>query len=322
MTTIAKFVFVGYAFAFCAASAYAQDDAGAASGALSPPLSQFDRMQAREAARAAEIRKQWLAGHTMAPSLEPTITGGNILTSKLNAARQPAAPEYSVTFNTGPSGLSSVEAYFYSPGEKQYIYVAYGAPNPAPPLTSGTLKILQPGNSYTDGMFSPYSVPGTWQLEDLYIYDRASNYTRYTQQQVAALFPGTSIALTNNGKPDGVDPVIAAGKILTPTVKLSSTYPFFRTELTVSDNLSGVHDVGVWIQPPGGGNYMSGYNDPPAPVKSGKLVVYNDLGTSPKTGTWTITELEICDVAGNCVQDYDASDIQSLFGTTTFKVRN
>lgn len=323
MTAIAKLAFVCGAVGCCAAFAFAQDGARTAKIVLTPQSSLSDQMRAREAARAATIRKEWLAaGHTIEPAGEPQITAGKVLTPKLNAAKQPAAPEYSVTFKTGPAGLSFISAYFDSPGGTQSLEVSYSTSSNPLPVTSGTLKIRQPGNSYGEGMFNPYSIPGSWVLEYLYIYDRASHQTSYDQTQIAALFPSATIALTNNGKPDGVAPVISAGKILTPTVKLSSTYPYFRTQLTVSDNLSGVNSVAVWVRAPGSSDIMSGYNQPPAPLKSGKVGVANTLGASPKTGTWTIAEVDVCDVARNCLYDSSASDIQGLFGTTTFKVRH
>jgi hypothetical protein len=57
------------------------------------------------------------------------------------------------------------------------------------------------------------------------------------------------------------------------------------------------------------------------PLLSGKAKSFTNIG-SAITGQWTIQQLGVCDIAGNCLYDTNSADIQSLFGTTTFKVTN
>jgi hypothetical protein len=281
---------------------------------MSPELSAFGE---RDEARAAELRQAWLASGRPRPTTAPVIVSGKILTPTLNVTVAPAAPEISVKFQTGPAGLAYIVAYYYSDTSGQLRYATYYAPGDfdAPSPAKGRLKIEQP----IYGALGLYSAAGSWTLEQLTIADAAGNSTVYTGSQLASLFPSLNITVTNSGTPDTQKPVVTAGKILTPTVKLSSAYPSFRAKLTVSDNLSGVANVCVYVQEPGTGGGFCDDGTPPSPLLSGTVDGDTILKGDP-TGTWTIFGYQVCDVAGNCVFDDSAADVQALFGTTTFTV--
>jgi hypothetical protein len=69
-----------------------------------------------------------------------------------------------------------------------------------------------------------------------------------------------------------------------------------------------------------GGNCFDDTNYLSAPQLSGSQKDYNYFGDQTITGQWSIAGFGICDVARNCMSDYDATDIKALFGTTTVKV--
>lgn len=279
----------------------------------------YSALKARVVARAIALRQAWVASGHPPTTTAPVIVSGKILTPALNVTTAPAAPQISVKFETGPAGLSYIQAYFVSDTSGQVRYATYYAPGDvdAPSPTKGTLKIEQP----VGGALSLYSAAGSWTLASLTIQDAAGNYTSYSGSDLASLFPGLNITVANSGTPDTQNPVITAGKILTPTVKLSSAYPSFRTQLTVSDNLSGVASVCVYVQEPGSGGGFCDDGTPPSPLLSGTVQGDTILKGDPP-GTWTIFGYQICDVAGNCVFDTSPSDMQALFGTTTFTVTN
>jgi hypothetical protein len=81
-----------------------------------------------------------------------------------------------------------------------------------------------------------------------------------------------------------------------------------------------VGEICIDVMDPDSNEYSCGYDIPSSP-QSGAVNTGTSIDGGP-AGTWTIYDYEVCDVAGNCVYDANPSDIQSLFGTTTFKVKN
>jgi hypothetical protein len=207
-----------------------------------------------------------------------------------------------------------------NPGQSLFVY--YNAPFKAPSPANGTLKFQQVGLGYGTGAFNPYSAPGKWNLASGSVSDCAGNYTSYNAAQLQPLFNTTSIIVVNKQKPDTSPPLVSTGTILTPKVSLSSQFPDFGTLLTVSDDVSGVSYTLVSVCPPsgsGGSCWVSNIH-PPTPILNGKTKNYVYLGSQSITGQWTIFEVGICDIAGNCVYDTNSADIVSLFGTNSFRV--
>ncbi|HEY1961751.1 MAG TPA: hypothetical protein VGG69_04985 [Rhizomicrobium sp.] len=250
-------------------------------------------------------------------------------------AKPPAAPKVTLNFQTGSSGIESVSLYFHTiSANRQQLYLSHSITYKSPAVTQGTWPLQDIGDSFGYGAFNPYSTPGKWVLDNAYIYDQAGNYTAYSEADLATLFgcPGATdcitVKVTNNGTPDAKPPSITAAKIQTPKVSLASPPASFAASLTVSDNVSGVHYSWVEVCPPNGsgGNCVSYSNYTTSPLLSGKITNYDwvcgstDKCSTTSTGLWTIYAFGACDVANNCVSDYNATDIGNLFGTTTFKV--
>jgi hypothetical protein len=272
--------------------------------------------------QAAQRREAWIASGQLPPIIQPQITSGKILTPTLNVEKAPAAPELSVTFTTGSAGVGGIDAVFVSASTSQILYSNY---NPTSWPTQGTVAFLTPTGSYlglySGGALGLYAAPGTWSLLELSISDRAGNYIVYTQSQLAAIFPSLTITVTNPLKPDTTAPVVSAGKILTPVVHLSSANKDFAVNLTVSDDLSGVFQKCVYVTSPSNAGPFCDKSFTASPVVNGSVNAYFDLAGMAK-GTWTISGYFVCDVAGNCKQDLNATDVKNLFGTTTFTVTN
>jgi hypothetical protein len=287
---------------------------------------QFALLRSQAEARAAQLRAAWIgAGHSI-PTSAPVITSGKILTPTIKTTVAPAAPKFSVTFN-GSTRLSSVEAVFSSKSTAQELEVEYSTPEGALAPTSGTIVIQQPGRPisfFSPENFTLYSAPGTWTLSYLLIADTAGNTNVYDESQIATLFGGANtITVTNPASPDTAAPIVSAGTILTPTVHIKSATPSFGAQLTVSDNLSGAFFSCVFIEAPGATTSSCYDNFSPAPTLSGNLRTWDYIGSTGKTGTWTITGYEVCDAATNCLLVFNnASAVQALFGTTTFTVTN
>ncbi len=270
-------------------------------------------------ARAAVLRRAWLASGHKAPAAGPAVISGILLTPNLDVDKAPAAPDISVNFQAA-AGLSFISACFTSNTTTQTSCTVYEVPFGLSGPTGGKLRIRQPAGG--GGSLNLYAAPGAWSLTDLFLADMSGAVVNYNQSQIPTLFPGGStINVTNIRTPDTSPPVITAGKVLTPVVSLSSANPGFGVQLTVSDNLSGVGQLCIEVSDPNGGGYLCDATLPPSP-RSGKVETAVYIGNSVPTGTWKITYYSVCDVAGNCISDNNPADIQSLFGTTTFTVTN
>ena len=202
---------------------------------------------------------------------------------------------------------------FSSPNGNESLSVSY---SPFGIVTHDHVKVAQPGS------VPYYSQPGQWMLTAAYLGDYSGNYASYTQAQLAALFPTPYITVVNNGPIDITPPTVKSGKVLTPTVSLSSPVPVFEATLTGRDDLSGLYAPYVGIEQPGGSYSLVDNALMPFPLKSGTGTAYSTVYAGAPTGTWTITFYAFCDVAGNCFTDSSAADVQTLFGTTTFQVTN
>src|SRR5690242_9987684 len=148
------------------------------------------------------------------------ITAGQLVTTSLNVAKQPAAPEISVTYQGCNPGLLQIDAVFRSSSTPvQLLETTFNLGSVhAPPSTQGTVKFKDIGERYGFGQFNPYSAAGTWTLTDVYIRDLATVYTHYDQAALTPLFNTLTLTLTNNRTPDTTAPVINSGQVLTPTV--------------------------------------------------------------------------------------------------------
>ena len=282
-------------------------------------------------ASAAVVGRGWIAsGYRPQPTtVSPCeITAGRILTPRLDVANPPAAPKIETTFRNCTPGVKNIYARFQSSRSVQYMDTYYAANDSDPPRVAGTVQFARIGLAYPVGAFTPYSQPGVWALSQLSISDRQGNARDYQGAALASLFPSLGIRLTNAGTADSMAPLITAGQLLTPTVRLSSAWPAFGAKLTVSDDVSGVAYTFVTVCVPGSLYNCLGYSeDSPAPFLNGNVKDYDYLCSiftgdcsGVPTGTWTITGYGACDVAGNCLYDYNTSDVMALFGTTTFSV--
>lgn len=242
---------------------------------------------------------------------QPEITGGSVISTTLTVGVAGSIPDVKIGYKTGPSGLEGVTLVFVSPNGNESLAVSY---SPQDLSTHGTVEVQQPGTP------PYYTQPGQWQLVAAYMADYAGDFVSYTQAQLAALFPVPYITFVNNGPVDITPPTVTSGAILTPTVSLSSPVPVFEATLTGMDDVSGLYQPYVGVEPPGGSYSQVDQAPMPFPLLKGTGTAYSTLFTGQPTGTWSIAFYAFCDLAGNCLSDTNAQDVQNLFGTTTFQV--
>ncbi len=246
-----------------------------------------------------------------APSVAPQITSGSVVSTSLTVGSPGAVPEISFGFLTGSAGLQSVSFTFTSPN---------GAVNNTATYYAGAFS--QSGEiTFSGSSVAPfYSQPGIWALTQISITDNGGGFTQYSADQIRRIFRNTRYTLVNNGPVDLTPPTVETGKVLSPTVSLSSPDPQFAVHMTGIDNLSGLAVAYVFIAAPGApfsNTYASSFAFPRLSAGVDAVV---PLFPGSATGTYTITGYEMCDVAGNCLIDQSAADVQKLFGTTSFTV--
>jgi hypothetical protein len=238
-------------------------------------------------------------------SAGPTITGLSLLTTTVQANTAPASPLLQVKFTNGVAGLANVNFAMTSPSGAQtvYGYTTYGTA-----LKSGT--VIAGGISpWADFAWGPYSEPGLWTVTYIDAVDLAGNDTYLDQAQVQALLGSSGVTVTNTGTPDVAPPLVSAAKILTPKVSIGAQLPYVRFSAQASDDLSGVYEVYIQAQDTAG-DYLFVFSQGPYATKetaSGAA----DVSQLPP-GTYTVTDLEACDNAGNC-NDYTGTQLSTLF---------
>jgi hypothetical protein len=244
---------------------------------------------------------------------DPVITAGAVVSGTVTVGKSGSLPEIKLTYKTDDGGLGGVEFTFTAPDGVQSLTYSY-----YPQGYSKSATVTFEANVPTPY----YAQPGQWTLTSAFIEDNQFNYTQYDQAQLAALITNPYVSVVNNGPVDITPPVVTGGAILTPTVSLSSPIPVFEATLTGTDDVSGMENAFVGIEPPGGTYSQVDVYNAPFPLLSGTLDAYSPIFTGQPTGTWSITSYSLCDVAGNCFNDTSPADVTSLFGTDTFTVTN
>ena len=197
---------------------------------------------------------------------------------------------------------------------------SYLPPYPAETATE-TVKFQIPSPNFGFGGFGLYAQPGAWTITGLQLMSKDGNSTNYFGSELTALFPGIVLTVVNSGTPDVTPPTFGKGKILTPTVSIGGSSPYFAARMAVADDLSGVANVLVVALAPGG-NFPAVFASAnvPLPIQHGHVIPYAMLPANAATGTYTIDSFGVCDAAGNCAGGSGAAAVKAEFGATTFQV--
>ena len=271
--------------------------------------------------RAAVLRAQWAArGEAARPAALPSIKSASFANSPVNVIKPPAGPEVTLKLKSGESGISSIQINMISPSGMQGIFGGYSLP-PYPPQQppSQTLTILVT-SLFGGGGFNIFTEAGTWTVTNITLLSGSGSIVSYSGSALAEVFPNNALTVINPVRHDTTLPSFGTGTILTPTVSLSSPSPYFAANLEVAHKTFGVTSLNLSIQPPGNGFPLESYSEIPAPITKGTALTFDELSEGDPVGTYTITGIMVCDIAGHCLNDNSAADIQAAFGTTTFQV--
>ncbi len=249
----------------------------------------------------------------------PAILSGSIVTPTVSVTTGAATPAFRFKFNA--PGYYYENNFVFTGPSGQFIAFEYIIAPPGAEKT-GTVTYDDAGQP-----LPVYTQPGAWTLTYAEITDLAGNTTAYdTDDQLDALFPSRTLTIVNQGRFDDTPPVVFSGKLLTPSVSLSSAVPFLSVALNATDDLSGIFSDTIYLSEPGGAAYPANagndYNMLYAPTQmlAGTVLAGTLLTPGLPTGTWTITGYQVCDTAYNCLTQTDPATLQRQIGTTTFTV--
>lgn len=164
----------------------------------------------------AQIAKQQQRAAQPGPSLAldttpPVLTAFNAGTLLNLASPQP-------TFNVAIKGADDLSGI---------IYAGFQAKSPSGNYISGSLNLGYPSRALNGkaGLRESYFAsrllePGTWTIDYAYVQDLAGNYSNYDAAQLAAL--GNTVFTVASKAYDLTPPVLVSGRVLTPSVSLSS----------------------------------------------------------------------------------------------------
>jgi hypothetical protein len=279
--------------------------------------------------RLIEQRQAEAAADLTADVTGPVLTAFNAPT-KLNVSN-PAAPFKVATKATDNlSGVTSMIFYAVGPsGQTFYAQANANFPLTAVALSGGVTSLNR------------MAEPGVWHFNYGYGYDGAGNYAYFSQAALEAL-GNTSFTVVNNGGYDTVGPALTGGKILTPSVSLSSFLPgttdkprSVGVKVTVTDTgntaLAGPKQVSMYFcklaQPdvcfyPYGYFYATGQST--ATFNAGTQV---SASSGNVTGTYELRTVYVADHAGSYTYLYGTAfggttDFSALFpGGTSIKLK-
>lgn len=254
----------------------------------------------------------------------PVLTAFNAPTT-LNVSKGAAPFKVTVKATDDLSGVRVINFYAYGPsGQNIFLSAPAGFP-----LT----KFSSPaGISNVNRMLEP----GSWNITYGYAYDAAGNFAYFDQTSLQALGNATFTVVNSSGY-DIVKPTLTDGKILTPSVSLSSfvpgttgAAPFAQIKVSAADTgsttVSGVSSVYLSLCKVADANVCINARGDTYATAQATMALYVGAQVSASngnvTGTYEVAEAYVYDHAGNYSQYKStkfggSTDFSTFFPTGT-----
>src|SRR6266446_4952576 len=208
----------------------------------------------------------------------PTLTSFTFSPTAINTATSSATVTVTAQATDSPSGVSSVDMQFNSPGNQ---IVGCGMNLISGTNLNGTYQCVL--------TFPAYSLAGTWTVYDVFVYDNINNYHGYTAADLSALGFPTQLQVTSN--PDTQPPVLTSFTFSPMAINTTTSSATVTVTAQVTDNLSGVSSVDMQFNSPGNQIVSCGMN-----LISGTNLngTYQCILTFPAyslPGTWTVYDV-------------------------------
>jgi len=229
--------------------------------------------------------------------------------------------------NAGGSGIDRVSVLL--DGKLGFTYGAYSIIGIESTFGQDTFQDSTPDSASQKITLTTATAPGTYQVTDVLVYDRAGNVATYSAAQLRALGIQTSMQVTGSVA-DRTAPVLQ--KLTLPnTVDLSKGSQEIVVSVQAHDEGgSGVSDIAVYLDGKLGyayGSYdnmvISGgygqdtFSDSTPDTANNKFT----LTTATPAGTYHVTQVRVTDLAGN-VATYTGAQLAALGIQTEMTVTN
>lgn len=220
-------------------------------------------------------------------STAPLLDNFSVVTPSVNAVGGNAMVSFQVEASDDSAGLNSAVISLTSPGGAVMEAVASFTDKP----TSINVQIDTP-------TLSAFAEQGAWTITSLLLTDAAGNTSQYANQLTALGYDST-VSVTNTGG-DGVKPTLEGFTILTPEVYPASGDARMSFMVAALDDVSGIEKIRIDLEGPNG-QYLAawGYFFDTTPLSASAQISTAVLSHLTQEGSWTITEIEVYDVAGN-----------------------
>lgn len=222
--------------------------------------------------------------------------------------------------------------------------VGFSATGPSGQVLTGAIDTAFPAPSYSgkagfDGV-SQFLEPGIWTITEAFSFDWAGNLLNLDAAALAAL-GNTVFKVQNSGGYDLVKPALTSGKVITPSVSLSSVakgtaaeHPFVGSKVTLTDagntavaGVKGASTVFCQLADTSKCLYLTGYTTATG-VTSIELKLKAQVSASSGNvpGDYTLQSVTVQDYAGNYVVLTSTlfggtTDFSTLFTDTVIKLK-
>ncbi|MFI5175806.1 MAG: Ig-like domain-containing protein, partial [Terriglobia bacterium] len=233
----------------------------------------------------------------------PVLTAMNFNPAAINTGAGSATVSVNFSAIDDRSGITSFGVGFKSPSGQQIV--------------SNFVEVL-PRLSWSSSVtltFPQFSENGVWKIDRVVLRDMVGNgdTAPLLEQYLANLGFPTQITVT--GQADVIAPTLTALTLTPTTINTALAPASVDVNLSGSDNQSGISRIILIFQNPSGtdGFTIPTQIDPPQTTWSGVISV-----TFPQfspTGTWTLSDVDLADGAGNWAYMHTAQLASSGFPT-------
>lgn len=239
--------------------------------------------------------------NTESDAQAPALSSVTILTPSMEVSGGSNVASFGFTVTDNRSGVAYVDIKVKGPTGQYRWGRAYFPPT----QTSVT-------GSLSTGFFDQHDEPGIWQLSEIALTDHAGNVKRFDTTALRVLGWQTDIVVTNLNI-DTLAPRLLDLQVLTPTIDANC---LIRPKYSVSaaDDGTGIRDIVVLLQGPGGAQLLSTYSSLDRP-KNVTAEIQSDACGSLAAGEWIVAFVSIVDGRGNTGYWYTNDLITKGFNT-------
>ncbi len=237
----------------------------------------------------------------------PTLDGFSVITPDVDPLGGTAVVSFQLHASDDIAGLNTAVISLTSPAG--VVVEAVGSFVDTP--TSVNVQIDTP-------TLSSFAEQGAWTITSLLLTDAAGNTAQYADQ-LTGLGYASTVSVVNTGG-DGVKPTLKGLTILTPEVYPAGGDARMSFMVSALDDVAGIEKIRIDLQGPNG-QYLAawGYFFDTTPLSASAQINTAVLSDLTQEGHWTITEVEIYDVAGNSSR-IDSDELSSFGYSVTVTV--